>query len=70
MYMYVFSSLLLKKGCHFTWSSKQCEGLAICRAKEVHVYSFVSYIFKTLSISEAHNLQFCGQVFYQLSCCK
>ena len=33
--------------CHFTWSSKPCEGLAVCRAEEAP--SFLSY-FKTLSI--------------------
>ena len=35
---------------HFTWSSKSCEGLAVCTAKGVP--SLISY-FKTLSIGPA-----------------
>ena len=38
---------LWRLDCHFTWSSKPCKGLAVCRAKEAP--SFLSY-FKTLSI--------------------
>ena len=55
--MYVFWRLLQKKGCHSTWSSKPCKGLAICRAKEVHSSIFVSYIFKALSISETPGIE-------------
>ena len=39
---------------HFTWSSEQREGLAICSAKEVP--SFLSY-FKTLSIGPAPEIE-------------
>ena len=39
-----------RRDSHFTWSSEPCEGLPVCRAKEVP--SFLSY-FKILRISPA-----------------
>ena len=48
------------KARHFTWSSKPCKGLAVCKAKVVP--SMFSH-FKTASTDQTHNLTLCRRKF-------
>ena len=52
-----------RKACHFTWSSKPCKGLAVCKAKVVP--SMFSH-FKAVRIDQTHNLPtelYCSRKF-------
>ena len=57
--------------CCLTWSPEPCKGLAVCRAKESSLSSFLSY-FKTLGWvlvrpreSGIHDLPLCSQALYR-----